>query len=197
MTKAESLPSSAFCCAPSPVLRTPRTSSRLRATSAIRPYTPGLCPTWLPGRISPVPRYSVPTCHRLRPRRGPAPVPVQDAVCCLRRDMIGSALPNTFRLIILTRLQRSPVVAARWLAPLCFKGFRHSGAGGLLRSAGVCYRALRRLPGRDFSPARTTRLSGRTTLTILSKTTWRAPSKTSPEGGQSCPQPPFQAARAG
>ena len=65
-----------------------------------RPYTHGLCPTRLPGRVSPVPHCSFPTCHRLRPRGGPASVPVQDAVYCLRRDMSGSALPNTFRLII-------------------------------------------------------------------------------------------------
>ena len=71
-------------------LRTPRTPSRLRKTSF-----------WLPGRVSPVPPCSVQTCHRLRPRGGPAFHPVfQNAVCCLRRDMSGSALPNTFRLII-------------------------------------------------------------------------------------------------
>ena len=100
MIKARPLPSSALSCAPSQVLRTSRTPSWLRAFSAIRLYTPGLCPTWLPGRVSPVPPCSVPTCRRLRPRGGPAPVPFQDAVCCLRRDMSGSALPNTFRLII-------------------------------------------------------------------------------------------------
>ena len=44
--KAGLLPSSALSCAPSLVLRAPRTPSRLRALSAIRPYTPGLCPTW-------------------------------------------------------------------------------------------------------------------------------------------------------
>jgi hypothetical protein len=98
--KARPLPSSALSCAPSQVLLASRTPSRLRATSAVRPYTPGLRPTWLPGRVSPVPHCSVPTCHRLRPRGGPAPVPVQSAVCCLRRDMSGSALPNTFRMII-------------------------------------------------------------------------------------------------
>ena len=98
--KARPLPSSALSCTPSQVLRTSRTPSRLRALSAIRPYTPGLCPTWLPARASPVPRCSVPTCHRLRPRGGPASVPVRDAVCCLRREMSGSALPNTFRLTI-------------------------------------------------------------------------------------------------
>jgi hypothetical protein len=99
--KAGPLPSGAFCCTPSSVLRTPRTPSRLRPTSAIRPYKRGLCPTRLPGRVSPVPLCSFPTCRRLRPRRGPALHPVlRNAVCCLRRDMTGSALSNTFRLII-------------------------------------------------------------------------------------------------
>ncbi len=45
--KARPLPSSALSCTPSSVLRASRTPSRLRATSAIRPYTPGLCPTSL------------------------------------------------------------------------------------------------------------------------------------------------------
>jgi hypothetical protein len=98
--KARPLPSSALSCTPSLVLWASRTPSWLRAISAVRPYTPGLCLTRLPGRVSPVPRCSVPTCHRLRPRGGPASVPVRDAVCCLRRDMSGSALPNTFRLRI-------------------------------------------------------------------------------------------------
>lgn len=98
--KARPLPSNVLSCTPSSVLWTSRTPSRLRAISAIRPYTHGLCPTWLPGRVSPVPPCSFPTCHRLRPRGGPASASVQDAVCCLRRDMSGSALPNTFRLRI-------------------------------------------------------------------------------------------------
>jgi len=100
MIKARPLPSGALSCAPSSVLRASRTPSRLRALSAFRPYTPGLCPTRLPGRVSPVPLCSVPMCHRLRPRGGPAFLPVQFAVYCLRRDMSGSALPNTFRLRI-------------------------------------------------------------------------------------------------
>ena len=79
--KARPLPSSALSCTPSSVLRTSRTPSRLRATSAFRPYTPGLCPTWLPGRVSPVPRCSVPnvpppeTPERSSIRSGPE--------CCL------------------------------------------------------------------------------------------------------------------
>jgi hypothetical protein len=98
--KAGSLPSSALSCAPSQVLRTPRTPSRLRSISAVRPYTSGLCPTRLPGRVSPVPRSSLETCHRPIPRKGPAAAPVRAAVCCLRHDMTGSALSNTFRLIL-------------------------------------------------------------------------------------------------
>jgi len=43
--KAGLLPSGALSCAPSLVLRAPRTPSRLRAISAVRPYTPGLCLT--------------------------------------------------------------------------------------------------------------------------------------------------------
>jgi len=74
--KARPLPSSALSCTPSSVLRTSRTPSWLRAISAVRPYTHGLCPTRPPGRASPVPRCSVPTCRRLRPRGGPAFVPV-------------------------------------------------------------------------------------------------------------------------
>lgn len=98
--KAGPLPSTALSCAASQVLRTPRTPCWLRRISACRLYTHGLCltllPLRLPGRVSPVPRCSFPTCHRLRPRGGPAPASLQDAVCCLRRDMSGSALPNTF-----------------------------------------------------------------------------------------------------
>src|SRR5262249_32293697 len=87
-------------CAAQRTLRAPRTPSRLRALSAFRPYTLGLCLTRLPGRVSPVPHCSFPTCRRLRPRGGPAFAPAQNAVCCLRRDMRSSALPSTFRLII-------------------------------------------------------------------------------------------------
>src|ERR1700757_3001775 len=98
--KARPLPSSAFCCTPSSVLRTSRTPSRLRSLSAVQPYTFGLRLTRLPGRVSPVPHCSFPACRRPLPRGGPSSIPVQDDVCCLRRDMSGSALPNTFRLII-------------------------------------------------------------------------------------------------
>jgi len=152
-TKAGSLPSSVFCCTPSQVLRTPRTPSRLGATSAVRPYTLGLCPTRLPGRVSPVPHCSFPTCHRLRPRRGPASLPVQNAVCCLRLDMTGSALSNAFRLIIWRGCSVHLLLRPAGLLPsLSRASDTPLGSGGSLRSAGVCYRALRRLPGRDFRP---------------------------------------------
>ena len=63
----------------------------------------------------------------------------------------------------MTWLQRSLIVAARFLAPLCFKGFRHSAWYGRISPP-----AWSLLPGApaltrtDLSSARTTRLSGRT-----------------------------------
>jgi hypothetical protein len=98
MIKARPLPPGALSCAPSQVLLASRTPSWRRALSAFRPYTPGPCLTKLPGRVSPVPCCSVPMCRGPRPRRGPASVPVQNAVCCLRREMSGLVLPTTFRL---------------------------------------------------------------------------------------------------
>ena len=151
MIKAGPLPSSALCCTPSSVLRTPRTPSRLRSLSAVQPYTFGLGLTRLPGRVSPVPRCSFPTCRRPLPRRGPSSIPVRDDVCCLRRDMSGSALSNTFRLIIcrgcsvhfmLRPAGSLPSVARAFDTPL--------GPVGSLLPAGVCYRALWRLPRQDF-----------------------------------------------
>ena len=44
---------SALSCTPSSVLRTPRSPSRLRSISAIRPYTSGLCPTRSSSRSGP------------------------------------------------------------------------------------------------------------------------------------------------
>src|ERR1700674_2522186 len=148
--KAGPLPSSALSCTPSQVLRAPRTPSRLRAPSAVRPYTRGLCLTGLPGRVSPVPRSSLETCHRPLPRRGPAVVPVQTAVCCLRRDMSGSALPNTFRLIICRGCSVHLI-----LRPTSLLSAQRTSDAPLwpvasLPSAGACYRALRRLPGQDL-----------------------------------------------
>src|ERR1035437_2977726 len=151
VTKAGSLPSSAFCCTPSRVVRTPRAPYQLRATSAVRPCTHDLCPTWLPSTVSPVPLCSFPACLRLRPRRGPAPVPAQHAVCCLRRDMIGSALPNAFRLTMCQGRGVHWLLRPAGLLPSLSRAFDTPlGSGGSLRSAGVCYRALRRLSGQDL-----------------------------------------------
>jgi hypothetical protein len=94
--KARPFPPGALSCAPSQVLR----ASRSLPPGDFSP--PALCtrslPDRLPSRVSLVPRCSVPTCRRLQPRGGPASVPVHNAVCCLGREMSGSALPNTFRL---------------------------------------------------------------------------------------------------
>ena len=100
--KAGSLPSGAFCCTPSPVLRTPRTPSRLRALSAFRLYMPVFARHGCRGgSLSCSTIFFWKTCHRPLPRKGPAFPPVlRSAVCCLRRDMTGSALSNTFRLTI-------------------------------------------------------------------------------------------------
>src|ERR1035441_2294743 len=65
----------------------------------------------------------------------------------------------------MARLLRSLIVAARWFAPLSFKGFRHSARLGRISPPG-----WRLLPGvsaltrTGLSPARTIRLSGRTIL---------------------------------
>ena len=151
--KAGSLPSSAFCCTPSSVLRTPRTPSRLRPLSAVRLYTRGLCPTWLPGRVSPVPLSFSRNVPSPIPRRGPAAAPVSPAVCCLRRDMIGSALPNTFRLIICRGCSVHGALRPASLLPSLSKALDAPlWPVGSLLSAGACYRALWRLPGRDSHP---------------------------------------------
>src|SRR5689334_12458960 len=126
------------------VLRTSRTPSRLRALSAFRPYMLGLCPTRLPGRVSPVPRCSVPTCRRRRPRGAPTSVP--DQRCCLLpspgHERLGS--PKHLSADNLTRLLRSLFVAARWFAPLLFEGL------STLRSARSDFSSrLESAPGRS------------------------------------------------
>src|SRR5450432_1401045 len=68
----------------------------------------------------------------------------------------------------MTRLLRSLIVAARWLAPLSFKGFRHSARRGRISPSGWSL-----LPGAaaltrtGLAPARTSRLSGRTMVLII------------------------------
>src|SRR5256885_7897460 len=85
--------------------------------------------------------------------------------CCLLpspgNDRLGP--PKHLSADTMTWLQRSLVVAARWFASLSFKGFRHSAWLGRISPSG---RSL--LPGAPaltrtgLSPARTSRLSGRT-----------------------------------
>jgi len=143
MTKAGSLPSSAFCCTLSQVLRTPRTPSRLRGLSCSALLFPNVPPPETPERSS-----------------------IRSGLeCCLwpspRHDRLGP--PKRLSADNLSRLQRSPVVAARWFAPLSFKGFRHSARHGRISPLGWSL-----LPGAPaltrtgLAPARTTRLSGRT-----------------------------------
>lgn len=82
------------------------------------------CPTKLPGRVSPVPLLPSPCYERL-----------------------GS--PKHLSANNLTRLRRSPIVAARWFAPLLIEGLRHSARLGRISPPGRS-RALQRLPGQDF-----------------------------------------------
>ena len=86
-------------------LPTERHSSRFGRTAlgialSYSAYMPGLCWTGPPGWAAPGPRSSLETCRRPPSRKGPAVPPAQTAVCCLRRDMSGSALSNTFRRIL-------------------------------------------------------------------------------------------------
>jgi len=70
----------------------------------------------------------------------------------------------------MTWLQRSLNVAARFLAPVFFNGFRHPA-----RTEGIAALVWGLLPGAPaltrtgLAPARRTRLSGRTMRTIVSR----------------------------
>jgi hypothetical protein len=82
-----------------------------------------------PGRVSPVPYQAVLTCPPPYPVGVLHPFRLQDAVCCLRRGMIGSAYPSLSGSYV-TRLQGSPFDWARQLAssPAALQppgGFRH------------------------------------------------------------------------
>jgi hypothetical protein len=98
------------------------------------------------------------------PRGVPAD-PCSDRICCLlpspRHDRLGS--PEHLSADSLTRLQRSLLmVAARVLAPPltgAFDAALRQTASRPLPAA--CYRALRRLPGRDFHPLDHRDLTGR------------------------------------
>jgi hypothetical protein len=67
----------------------------------------------------------------------------------------------------MTWLQRSLNVAARFLAPLSFKGFRHSASCGRISPPdGSLLPGAPALTRTDLSSARTPRLSGRTMLPV-------------------------------
>ena len=66
-----------------------------------------------------------------------------------RHDRLGSRIVN------LSRLQASPDVAARVLAPSVEALDTPLGPHGSHRTSGVCYSALRRLPRRDLHPLET------------------------------------------
>jgi hypothetical protein len=74
--------------------------------------------------------------------------------CCLLPSPCHERLgpPKHLSADNLSRLLRSLIVAARRFAPLlCCRAFDTPlGSVGSLLPAGVCYRALRRLPGQDF-----------------------------------------------
>ena len=81
------------------VLRTPRTPARHDPLSPSA-YTDRLRLTWPPGRASPVPHQTPVRMPSSLPRGRPAPLRSgPGAVCCLRREMSGSAGP-TFRVFL-------------------------------------------------------------------------------------------------
>ena len=91
-----------------------------------------------PGRASPVPRQTFSTCPPLYPGGVHRPLRYKDDVCCLRRDMIGSATPPFGA--YLTRLQ----------------GSLHAGPADLLPSHGLHTKTAKAcdtpLSRRDLAP---------------------------------------------
>ena len=77
---------------PSSLLRAPRTPSRHDAISPSA-YTRRLRPTWAAEEGLPSSASGCPYVPSSLPRERPAPLRPPRAVCCLRRDMIGSATP--------------------------------------------------------------------------------------------------------
>lgn len=137
---------------PSPVLRPPRTPAALRPLSPSA-YTVGLCRTsaaqsglscsvpLLQRVLLPVPRRDLPPNRIHGLETWPSP----------RHARLGS------RIVSLTRRQASLDVAARAVAPLPRLSPLRALDTALHQSASrpqvaVCYRALRRLPGRDSHP---------------------------------------------
>jgi len=111
-----------------------------------------------PGRFSPVPYQAVSTCPPLYPVGVLHPFRLQDAVCCLRRGMSGSAYPSPFGFLC----HEAARFTFRLGPPTCFPPSGHTAASGLstsrlenpalTRPSGICYAALRRLPRRDSHP---------------------------------------------
>ncbi len=88
----------------------------------------------------------------------PLPVPREDSPGFLLRARARRAWPSPWHerlgpsVVNLTRLQDSLDVAARVLAPSVEAFDTPLGPGPLGPNLGACYRALRRLPGRDLHP---------------------------------------------
>src|ERR1035437_9862680 len=133
---------------------------------------PALYPRSLPDLPA---RYGLSCSALLFPNVPPPETPERSSTrsgpgCCLlpspRHDRLGPL--EHLSADNMTWLQRSLVVAARWFAPLCFKGFRHSAWLGRISPPGWSL-----LPGAPaltrtgLAPARTTRLSGRTMTHIV------------------------------
>jgi hypothetical protein len=84
------------------------------------------------------------------------PVPRQDRR--IAPALVSSVLPSPWhdrlgsRIVYLSRLQASLDVAARVLAPSLEAFDIPLRRRNLFRSTGICYPALRRLPGRDSHP---------------------------------------------
>ncbi len=126
----------------------------------------GLCPTRLPGRVSPVPRSSFETCHRPLPRKESS-TPSGLAEYCLlpslRHDRLGPF--KHLSADTMTWLQRSLNVAARFLAPL-FQGLTPGSYGRISPPAWSLLPGAPALTRTDLSSARKSRLAGRTMVRV-------------------------------
>src|SRR5712691_2806014 len=141
---------------PSSLLWAPRTPSRHSRISRSA-YTRCLRPTWAVEEGLPSSASGCPCVLSSIPRKRPASLRSSDAVCCLRRDMIGSAT-SPFRFLSHEAAKFTLSHWARRFAPLARD---HTASAGLstlridapsLTTSGACYAALRRLPRRDSHP---------------------------------------------
>jgi hypothetical protein len=137
---------------PSPVLRPPRTPAALRPLSHSA-YAVGLCRTSA--------AQTGLSCSALLLQRVLLPLPRRASLPIRTREERAWPSPRHARLgarvVSLTRRQASLDVAARVVAPLARLSSLRAFDTALHQSASrpqvaVCYRALRRLPGRDFHP---------------------------------------------